>query len=51
MSHNHKLLLELDSKEEIKQALSSLIKSAITCKNEYYKSFYIQCLINSIKNS
>ena len=51
ISHNHKLLLELDSKEEIKQTLSSLIKSALTCKNEYYKSFYIQCLINSIKNS
>ena len=51
ISHNHKLLVELDSKEEIKQALSSLIKSAITCKNEHYKTFYIQCLINSIKNS
>ena len=51
ISYNNKLLIELDAKEEIKQMLSSLIKSALSCKNEYYKSFYIQCLINSIKNS
>ena len=43
ISYNNKLLIELDAKEEIKQMLSSLIKSALSCKNEYYKSFYIQC--------
>ena len=30
--------------------LLSLIESALTCKNEYYKSFYVKSLINSIKN-
>ena len=31
--------------------LSSLIKNAVSCKNEEYKSFYFKCLIDSIKNS
>ena len=51
ISYNSKLLTELDSKEDIKHMLSSLIKNAVTCKNEKYKSFYFKCLIDSIKNS
>ena len=51
ISYNEKLQNELDSKEEIKQMLLSLIESALTCENEYYKSFYVKCLINSIKYS
>ena len=51
ISYNNKLLIELDSKKEINDLLSSLIKDVLTCKNEYYKSFYIKCLITSIKNS
>ena len=50
ISYNEKLQNELDSKEDIKKMLLSLIESALTCKNEYYKSFYVKCLINSIKN-
>lgn len=51
ISYNSKLLTELDSKKDIKHMLSSLIKNAVTCKNEKYKSFYFKCLIDSIKNS
>ena len=50
IAYNNKLLTELDSKEDIKKMLSSLIKNAVTCENEFYKSFYFKCLINSIKN-
>ena len=51
ISYNSKLLTELDSKDDIKHMLSSLIKNAVTCKKEEYKSFYFKCLIDSIKNS
>ena len=51
ISYNSKLLTELDSTEDIKHMLSSLIKNAVSCKNEKYKSFYFKCLIDSIKNS
>ena len=50
ISSNEKLLEELETKEEIKQKITSLIKSFLTCKNENYKIFYIKCLINSINN-
>ena len=50
ISCNEKLLNELDSQEEIKHMLSSSIKSSLNCPNEYYKSFYLKCLLNSIKN-
>ena len=50
ISCNEKLLKELDSQEEIKHMLSNSIKSSLNCPNEYYKSFYLKCLLNSIKN-
>ena len=50
ISYNEKLLKELDSKAEAKEMLSSSIKSSLTCHNEYYKSFYLKCLLNSVKS-
>ena len=49
ISYNEILLKELDSKDDIKHMISSSIKSSITCKNDYYKTFYVKCLLNSIK--
>ena len=50
ITYNNKLLIELDSKVDILNMLSSLIKNAVTCQNKFYKSFYFNCLIHSIKN-
>ena len=50
ISHNEKLLTEFDSKEEVKNMISSSLKNSLTCQNEYYKTFYVKCLLNSIQN-
>ena len=50
ISHNETLLTELDSKEEVKNMISSSLKNSLTCQNEYYKTFYVKCLLNSIQN-
>ena len=49
ISNNETLLKEFDSKDKKKHMLISSIKSSITCKNEYYKTFYVKCLLNSIR--
>ena len=51
VTNNEKLILELYSKNETKNAFENLIKSVLNTTNEAYKIFYIKCFINSTKNS
>ena len=51
ISNNDKLITEIFTNTETKANLENLMKSVLNMKNEKYKIFYINCLLNSIKHS